>query len=141
MKFTLLIVDDEIEIINTLTRFLEIDDRFIIKSTTDPLDALEIVKREKIHIILSDIMMPGMSGIDLLSKVKSVDGLTQVIMMTAFSTVGKVVSCLGRGANDYILKPFDNLEDVQKIIDITATKLERWKDVLIETKHRGISNP
>lgn len=138
MKFTLLIVDDEIEIINTLTRFLEIDDRFIIKSTTDPLDALEIVKKEKIHILLSDIMMPEMSGIDLLSKVKSVDSLTQVIMMTAFSTVSKVVSCLGRGANDYILKPFDNLEDVQKIIDITATKLERWKDVLIETKHRGI---
>ena len=138
MKLTILIVDDEIEIIKTLTRFLEIDDRFIIKSTIDPMDALDIVKKEKIHILLTDIMMPGMDGIDLLTRVKSVDGLTQVIMMTAFSTVSKVVTCLGRGANDYILKPFDNLEDVQAIIDLSATKIERWTQVLLQSKHREI---
>ncbi len=138
MKLTILIVDDEIEIIKTLTRFLEIDDRFIIKSTTDPIEALNIVKKEKVHVLLTDIMMPEMDGIDLLTQVKSVDGLTQVIMMTAFSTVSKVVTCLGRGANDYILKPFDNLEDVQKIIDISATKIERWTRVLIQSKHREI---
>ncbi len=138
MKLTILIVDDEIEIIKTLTRFLEIDDRFIIKSTIDPIDALDIVKKEKIHILLTDIMMPGMDGIDLLTRVKSVDGLTQVIMMTAFSTVSKVVTCLGRGANDYILKPFDNLEDVQAIIDLSATKIERWTQVLLQSKHREI---
>ena len=138
MKLNILIVDDEEEIINTLTRFLEIDDRFNIQSTTDALDALEIVRKEKIHILISDIMMPKLNGIDLLSKVKKVDSLIQVIMMTAFSTVPKVVSCLGRGANDYILKPFEDLEDVQRIIELTATKLERWKDVLIESKHREI---
>ena len=138
MKLTILIVDDEIEIIKTLTRFLEIDDRFIIKSTTNPMDALDIVKKEKIHILLTDIMMPEMDGIDLLTQVKSVDGLTQVIMMTAFSTVSKVVTCLGRGANDYILKPFDNLEDVQAIIDISASKIERWTQVLLQSKHREI---
>jgi DNA-binding NtrC family response regulator len=138
MKFNILIVDDEIEIINTLTRFLEIDDRFKIQSTTDAIEALDIVRKEKIHILISDIMMPKLNGIDLLSKVKKVDSLIQVITMTAYSTVPKVVSCLGRGANDYILKPFENLEDVQKIIDITAEKLERWKHVLIESKHREI---
>ncbi len=138
MKLTILIVDDEIEIIKTLTRFLEIDDRFIIKSTINPIEALNIVKKEKIHILLTDIMMPEMDGIDLLTQVKSVDGLTQVIMMTAFSTVSKVVTCLGRGANDYILKPFDNLEDVQAIIDLSATKIERWTQVLLQSKHREI---
>ena len=138
MKLTILIVDDEIEIVKTLTRFLEIDDRFIIKSTINPIEALNIVKKEKIHILLTDIMMPEMDGIDLLTQVKSVDGLTQVIMMTAFSTVSKVVSCLGRGANDYILKPFDNLEDVQAIIDISASKIERWTQVLLQSKHREI---
>jgi len=138
MKLTILIVDDEIEIIKTLTRFLEIDDRFIIKSTINPIDALDIVKKEKVHILLTDIMMPEMDGIDLLSNVKSVDGLTQVIMMTAFSTVSKVVTCLGRGANDYILKPFDNLEDVQTIIDLSTNKIERWTRVLLQSKHREI---
>jgi len=138
MKLTILIVDDEIEIIKTLTRFLEIDDRFIIKSTINPIDALDIVKKEKIHILLTDIMMPEMDGIDLLSRVKSVDGLTQVIMMTAFSTVSKVVTCLGKGANDYILKPFDNLEDVQEIINLSASKIERWTSVLLKSKQREV---
>lgn len=138
MNLRILIVDDEVEISKTLTRFLELDDRFIIESVTNPLEALEKVKREKIHILLSDIMMPEMSGIELLEQVKKIDGLTQVIMMTAFSTVDKVVDCLEKGANDYILKPFEDLEDVQKIIDVTAEKLARWKTVLLQSKNREI---
>jgi len=138
MKLKILIVDDEIEISKTLTRFLEIDDRFIIENVTSPVEALEKVKKEKIHIMLSDIMMPEMSGIELLEKVKAVDGLTQVIMMTAFSTVNRVVDCLEKGANDYLLKPFDDLEEVQKIIDVTAEKLDRWKSVLVKSKHHEI---
>ena len=94
MNINVLIVDDEVEINNTLTRFLELEDRYSIDSVTDPFEALEKVKREKIHILLSDIMMPGMSGIELLEQVKMADGLTQVIMMTAYSTIDKVVECL-----------------------------------------------
>jgi len=138
MKLKILIVDDEIEISKTLTRFLEIDDRFIIENVTSPVEALEKVKKEKIHIMLSDIMMPEMSGVELLEKVKAADGLTQVIMMTAFSTVNRVVECLEKGANDYLLKPFDDLEDVQKIIDVTAEKLDRWKSVLVQSKNHEI---
>lgn len=138
MKLKILIVDDEIEISKTLTRFLEIDDRFIIENVTSPVEALEKVKKEKIHIMLVDIMMPEMSGIELLEKVKDADGLTQVIMMTAFSTVNRVVECLEKGANDYLLKPFDDLEEVQKIIDVTAEKLDRWKSVLVKSKNHEI---
>ncbi len=87
MNINVLIVDDEVEINNTLTRFLELEDRYSIDSVTDPFEALEKVKREKIHILLSDIMMPGMSGIELLEQVKMADGLTQVIMMTSYSTI------------------------------------------------------
>ena len=138
MKLKILIVDDEIEISKTLTRFLEIDGRFIIENVTSPVEALEKVKKEKIHIMLSDIMMPEMSGVELLEKVKAADGLTQVIMMTAFSTVNRVVECLEKGANDYLLKPFDDLEEVQKIIDVTAEKLDRWKSVLVQSKNHEI---
>lgn len=138
MDMNVLIVDDEVEINNTLTRFLELEDRYSIDSVTDPFEALEKVKREKIHILLSDIMMPGMSGIELLEQVKMVDGLTQVIMMTAYSTIDKVVDCLEKGANDYILKPFDDLEEVKKVIDITAEKLSRWKQALIESNKNTI---
>ncbi len=138
MNINVLIVDDEVEINNTLTRFLELDDRYSIDSVTDPFEALEKVKREKIHILLSDIMMPGMSGIELLEQVKMADGLTQVIMMTAYSTIDKVVECLEKGANDYILKPFDDLEEVKIVLDITADKLSRWKQALLQSKKNTI---
>lgn len=138
MNINVLIVDDEVEINNTLTRFLELEDRYSIDSVTDPFEALEKVKREKIHILLSDIMMPGMSGIELLEQVKMADGLTQVIMMTAYSTIDKVVECLEKGANDYILKPFDDLEEVKIVLDITADKLSRWKQALLQSKKNTI---
>ncbi len=138
MNINVLIVDDEVEINNTLTRFLELEDRYSIDSVTDPFEALEKVKREKIHILLSDIMMPGMSGIELLEQVKMADGLTQVIMMTAYSTIDKVVECLEKGANDYILKPFDDLEEVKMVLDITADKLSRWKQALLQSKKNTI---
>ncbi len=138
MKMNILIVDDEVEINNTLTRFLELEDRYSIDSVTDPFEALEKVKREKIHILLTDIMMPRMSGIELLDHVKTADGLTQVIMMTAYSTIDKVIECLEKGANDYILKPFDDLEEVKMVIDITAEKLSRWKQTLIQSKKNTI---
>ncbi len=138
MKLKILIVDDEIEISKTLIRFLELNDRFIIESVTSPLEALEKVKKEKIHIMLSDIMMPEMSGIELLEKVKAMDGLTQVIMMTAFSTVNRVVDCLEKGANDYLLKPFEDMEEVERIINVTADKLDRWKSVLLKSKSHEI---
>ncbi len=135
MKFKILIVDDEIEIINTLTRYLELDEHYEIDSVTDPAKALEKVNRDKVHIVLTDIMMPGMNGIELLEKIRVIDGLSQVIMMTAFSTIDRVVECLEKGANDYILKPFDDLAEVQNIIDVTAAKLERWKEVLESYKN------
>ncbi len=138
MKFKILIVDDEIEIINTLTRYLELDEHYEIDSVTDPAKALEKVNRDKVHIVLTDIMMPGMNGIELLEKIRIIDGLSQVIMMTAFSTIDRVVECLENGANDYILKPFDDLAEVQNIIDVTAGKLERWKKVLVSSKHSEI---
>lgn len=134
MKLNILIVDDEIEICNTLKRYLELDERFIVESVIDPFEALEKVKRQKIHILLTDIMMPGMTGVELLELVRNADGLTQVIIMTAFSTVEKVVECLEKGANDYILKPFDDLEDVQHIIDLAADKLTRWKKALVKSR-------
>ena len=138
MKFKILIVDDEVEIINTLTRYLELDDHYEIESVTDPAKALEKVNKDKIHIVLTDIMMPGMSGIELLEQIKTIDGLTQVIMMTAFSTIDRVVECLEKGANDYILKPFDDLAEVQNIIGVTAAKLERWKEVLVSSRNSEI---
>jgi DNA-binding NtrC family response regulator len=73
--------------------------------------ALELVKRNRYDLVLSDIRMPGMDGEKLLSEVKRLAPRTEVVMMTAHGSTDSAVNCLKNGAADYILKPFD-LDDL-----------------------------
>ncbi|WP_378954474.1 response regulator [Pelosinus sp. sgz500959] len=126
-KFKILIVDDEQDVAVVLEDFLRMEG-YEVSSTTSPIEALEMIKQQKYHIVLSDIVMPKMDGIDFLTQVKQYDALTQVIMMTGYSTMDKTMRCLEAGANDYILKPFKNLAQLAEIVKISEDKLKRWWD-------------
>ncbi len=130
MKLHLLIVDDEEAICQLLKSFFEYDGNYEVSVATDPLVAREIVRNRIVHIVLSDIMMPGIDGVELLEQIKKIDGLVQVIMMTGYSTVEKVISCIRHGASDYLMKPFDNVSEVKEIVDDTARKIRRWKEII-----------
>ncbi len=138
MQLNILIVDDEQPICDLLKSFFELGGEYQVHVATDPLEALEIVKNQVIHIVLSDIMMPGMDGVALLKEIKQVDGLVQVIMMTAYSTVQRVIQCLRYGATDYIMKPFDDINDVKVIVDDTAKKIRRWKDLIVKSRELDV---
>lgn len=137
MKLHLLIVDDEEQICNFLKSFFELDEQYEVNVATDPLQALEIIRSGVVHIVLSDIMMPGIDGVELLHEIKKIDGLVQVIMMTAYSTVERVIESIRRGATDYVMKPFDDINEVREIVDDTARKILRWKDII--EKSRGMA--
>ena len=126
-KFKVLIVDDEQDVAVVLEEFLRMEG-YEVSSTTSPIEALAMIKKQKYHIVLSDIMMPNMDGIEFLQQVKQYDALTQVIMMTGYSTMDKTMRCLEAGANDYILKPFKNLGELVAIIKLSEDKLKRWWD-------------
>jgi len=126
-NFRVLIVDDEQDLAIGLEEFLRMEG-YEVYSTTSPIEALEMIKKQKYHIVLSDIMMPKMDGIEFLTKVKHYDALTQVIMMTGHSTMDKTMRCLEAGANDYVLKPFKNLSQVTDLIKLSEDKLKRWWD-------------
>lgn len=126
-KFKVLIVDDEPDVAVALEEFLGMEG-YDVYSTTSPIEALEMIKKQKYHIVLSDIMMPKMDGIEFLTQVKQYDALTQVIMMTGYSTMDKTMRCLEAGANDYIFKPFKNLSHLAEIIKLSEDKLKRWWD-------------
>ena len=130
-KFRVLVVDDEQDVVVALEEFLRMEG-YDVYSTTSPIEALEMIKKQKYHIVLSDIMMPKMDGIELLTQVKQYDALTQVIMMTGYSTMDKTMRCLEAGANDYVLKPFKNLSHLAKIIKLSEDKLKRWWDNMRE---------
>jgi YesN/AraC family two-component response regulator len=130
-KYKILIVDDEEGIICTLKNHLKLEG-YSVDTAQSAVEAFGKVKRDKYHIILTDIMMPEMDGIELLREIKSYDALTQVIMMTGYSTMDKTLSALEFGANDYILKPFKSVEHVIQIIDYSVQKLERWRESITQ---------
>ncbi len=79
-------------------------------------EAMELVKKNRYELVLSDIRMPGMDGEKLLGEVKRLAPRTEVVMMTAHGSTDNAVNCLKKGAADYILKPFD-LDDLTFRID------------------------
>ncbi len=130
MAIKILILDDEREILNALKRLLKLDERFEPYVTTDPEKALNILKKENIQVVMSDIVMPEMNGIEFLEKAKEINGLVQVIMMSAYSTVERVLACLERGASDYIMKPFSD-DEVRSVLDDIVRRLERWRRLVV----------
>ncbi|KPJ78508.1 MAG: Fis family transcriptional regulator [Deltaproteobacteria bacterium SG8_13] len=104
---TVLIVDDEKNYPRILGAVLE-DEGFEILTANSGAQALEVLDASDIDLVLSDVKMPEMDGIDLLEKIKTRDPQLPVIMMTAHGTVDKAVEAMEKGAYSYLLKPFDN---------------------------------
>ncbi|MGD2186102.1 MAG: sigma-54 dependent transcriptional regulator [Desulfobacterales bacterium] len=104
---TILIVDDEKNYLTILSAVLE-DEGFEVLTALSGPEALEIHKTSDLDLILTDMKMPAMDGIELLESLKSVDPDLPVIMMTAHGTVDKAVEAMQKGAYSYVLKPFDN---------------------------------
>jgi len=104
---TVLIVDDEKNYPLILSAVLE-EEGFETFTANSGLDALEILKNADVDLVVTDMKMPSMGGMELLEKIKLEDEDLPVIMMTAHGTVDKAVEAMQKGAYSYILKPFDN---------------------------------
>ena len=117
----ILVVDDEIEVCNALKEFLSIKG-YRVFTAQNGKDALLTINEEKPHIVLLDIIMPGMSGIETLEEIKKVAPGVGVVMITAVTDEVLGNKALKLGADDFITKPvdLDYLETVLmfKIIDI-----------------------
>jgi two-component system, NtrC family, response regulator len=104
---TILIVDDEKNYLLVLSAVLE-DEGYEVLTAPDGPEALEIQKSSDLDLVVTDMKMPGMDGIEFLEQIKARDPDLPVIMMTAHGTVDKAVEAMQKGAYSYILKPFDN---------------------------------
>ena len=130
-KYKILIVDEEEVVLCTLKKHLE-QEGYIVETTQSGTNAFEKVKSDKYHIVLINVVMPEMDGLELLKEVKKYDPMTQIIMMTECSTMDKILSALEYGANDYIYKPLENVEYVMSVIDHSVQKLERWREAIVQ---------
>jgi DNA-binding NtrC family response regulator len=109
-KFSILVVDDEENVSRLLGKVL-LKEGFNVYTASDGNEALSIIDSQRVDIVITDIKMPGMNGIELLEAIKEADTDIKVILITAFATVETAVEALRAGASDYITKPF-NLDEV-----------------------------
>ena len=105
-KFRILVVDDEFVVRDSLKEWLA-DEGFQVHMAESGTEALETLAREEFHLMLLDIKMPGMGGVEVLKRSKELRPELPVVMMTAYATVETAVEAMKTGALDYLMKPFD----------------------------------
>ncbi len=111
----ILLVDDDDSLRDMLSIVLK-KEGYDVVSLENAMLALKILKKRSFDLIISDIKMPGISGIKLLSKIKSINNEIPIIMITAYASTNDAVEAMKLGAEDYITKPF-NLDELKIIID------------------------
>jgi DNA-binding NtrC family response regulator len=147
-KISILIVDDESSVRDSLYNWF-IEDGYRVDCAEDAKIALQILETENFDIVLSDIKMPGMDGLEMLTRIKTIRKDTIVIMMTAFATVETAVQALKEGAFDYVTKPFDpddlshlirnaskqiSLMEENEILKVKVVSLENVEDLIGESE-------
>src|SRR4030043_2216485 len=126
MAFKILIAEDEEITLNNILDTLQ-DEGYDVSGTKNGADALMKMEKEHFDLLITDIKMPGLSGMELLEKIKENYPVTEVIIITGFGSIGSAVEAMKKGALDYIAKPFDLDEltmKVKKIMDQSALKKE-----------------
>ena len=114
-KYSILVIDYEIEILDMLSRFLNRNPNFSVQTFSNPVSTLSSINNNtKYDLVLLDIMMPQMNGLDVLEKLKDMNSDQKVIMMTAYSTLDKVLKSHKIGATNYVMKPFSSLDALEK---------------------------
>lgn len=114
--YKIAIVDDENEILSMIQRFLNRSEKYQVTTFTNPVVAVDSIDTSY-DIVLLDIMMPQMNGLDALEKIMEKNPQQKVIMMTAYSTLDKVLKSHKHGATHYLMKPFDSLQSIESKIN------------------------
>jgi len=116
-EFNILITDDELVVRDSLKEWLE-DEGFTVEMAASGPEALEMLAQKTYHLLLTDIKMPGMDGVELLKHAKEKQPDLYVVMMTAYATVETAVEAMKIGALDYLMKPFDPDVLIPKVLKI-----------------------
>jgi DNA-binding NtrC family response regulator len=117
--YKVLVVDDDPEMCKLLSDVLR-GEEFSVLATGESLEASKILKKEEFDVVITDLKMKGLKGLDLLEEVKKVAPLTPVIIITAFGTIESAIKAMKMGAYDYITKPFQ----IDELVLIVKKALE-----------------
>lgn len=123
MAVRLLIVDDEKDFVEVLAQRLETRG-FRVKTAPTGKGALDRIREQDFDVVILDVMMPGLNGIETLQEIKKLKPLTEVILLTGYGALDMAIEGMKLGAYDYLLKPTDLPDLVKKITKAYERRLE-----------------
>jgi DNA-binding NtrC family response regulator len=113
-EVTVLVVDDEVSNLTSLEKIFQREGMRVLRAT-NARDALEAARRHRVDVVLTDLMMPGTNGVELMRALKEVAPDTEVVLMTAYGTVETAVQAMREGAYDFVEKPLKRMQIVKSV--------------------------
>jgi DNA-binding NtrC family response regulator len=125
----ILAVDDELDMLALLKMIIEGYSEHQVIATNNPVEAAEILDKEQFDLIITDLKMPGMDGMELLAAARKKDEDAMVVVITAYGSLESAEEAMAQGAYDFITKPFRK-EQILLAID----KAMRWREMVRQNK-------
>ena len=125
----ILAVDDEPDMLTLIKMIIEGYSDHQVATTNNPMEVAELLTKERFDLIITDLKMPGMDGMELLELAKKYDKDALILMVTAFGSLESAEEAVAKGAFDYISKPFRK-EQLLLAID----KAMRWREMALQIK-------
>jgi len=119
MKTVVLLVDDEVPFVETMTKRLAKRDLTVVSAHSGPEALTKLGKEDHVDVVILDVKMPGMDGVETLKEIKKGHPLIEVIMLTGHATIETGIEGMKLGAFDYLMKPCD--------IDMLLLKVQEAK--------------
>ena len=140
MNARILIVDDEEHICKTLSRHLQYLG-YDVDTALSGQEALTKLEKTKTDVVISDIMMPVMTGVELLKAIRKEYPMTRVIMTTGYVTLENALACLRAGADTCIFKPIEDLKELEDAVAAAVQFLKQWQLKLTMLRQMKASTP
>jgi len=126
-KLSILVVDDDENIRMVLRQSLE-KEGYHVSTANTAEEALNTLQRSFFHVVITDIMMGEMNGVELLLQIKEINSLMQIYVMTSHGTLPHVIQCMQGGAYDFFEKPL-KIEDILISLGEAARRATRWSSL------------
>jgi DNA-binding NtrC family response regulator len=125
MKGHLLIVDDEAQLRDMLARHFKLLG-YPVEVAGNGKEALEVMERHRIDVVVSDICMPEMDGVALLREVRRQYPMVRVIMITGYVTLENALACMRNQADTCVFKPLQDMGELEQAVESAMESLSRW---------------
>lgn len=134
----ILLVDDEVPFVETMIKRLTKREMAVTPAFDGPEALAKLKQQGNIEVVILDVKMPGMDGIEALTEIKKAHPLVEVVMLTGHATVESAIEGMKKGAFDYLMKPCDIDLLVAKVTEAAARK-RRHEEKIIEAQIREIT--